>query len=130
MTKFIVNSAIIVLITLLIQYLLSYETYPSNGVEGIWFNMLFKYCYFNSETEMKFCCFNWKFKKTLYPYLLLAICAFLKFSIPVEMIVGLMMALLEIKMENYCGILFGKGVFNKISSFVNLTSVKCWIQYI
>lgn len=95
--KFLVNGAIITLITLGVQLLISFEKPQLNGVYGIWFNMLFKYCYFNAERDIKFCCFNWKIKKTIYPLVLMVICILLSFTIPIDMVVGLIYGFLEVK---------------------------------
>jgi hypothetical protein len=127
--KFIVNGAVITLITLGIQAVIGYEKAPINGVYGIWFNMLFKYCYYNAEREIKFCCFNWKMKKTVYPFVLLGICVVLSFSIPVDMIVGLLYGFLEVKCERIFCFLSGKGMYSKLSTFLKIDSLKCWIQY-
>lgn len=101
-----------------------------NGVAGIWFNMLTKYCFFNPEREIKFCCFGWKVRKTIYPFVLLAIFTLITFSIPVPMIVGLLYGVLEVKAERIFCLLSSKGLFNKLGGLVRLESIKCWIQYI
>lgn len=129
-TKFLVNGAIITLITLGIQLMIGFEKPPLNGVYGIWFNMLFKYCYFNSEREIKFCCFNWKIKKVVYPFVLLAVCIILTFSIQIDMVVGLLYGLLEVKFERIFCFSTGKALYNKLSKVIKLDSVKCWIQYL
>ena len=128
-TRFIVNGSIITLIALAVEAVIGYEKPPLNGVYGIWFNMLFKYCYFNAERDIKFCCFGWKIKKTVYPLVLLALCIIFSFSIPVDMIVGLLYGFVEVKFERFCCLATGKSFYEKLSSIIRLDSVKCWIQY-
>ena len=50
MLKYLINGAIIQIITVSIEYLMfSDDESPVNGAGGIWFCLLFKYCYYNSQ---------------------------------------------------------------------------------
>jgi len=131
MLSFILNGAVIQLLTLFVQSLFTFEEAksPLNGVEGIWFCMLYKYCYFNSENKIKFCCFNYKFKRAIYPFILLAVCILLKFSIPISMIVGLLYGMMQVAVENYTTKLSARICFDKLSTILQNNSIKCWIRY-
>jgi hypothetical protein len=131
MLSFILNGAVIQLATLLVQSLFSFEESksPLNGVEGIWFCMVYKYCYFNSENKIKFCCFKYKFKRAIYPFILLGVCILLKFSIPISMIVGLLYGMMQVAVEKYTTKLSARILYDKLSIIIESSSMKCWIRY-
>lgn len=91
--------------------------------------MVYKYCYFNSENQIKFCCFNWKFKRAIYPFILLAVCIVLKFSIPISMIVGLLYGMAQVAIEKLTTRLSARICYDKLSSVLEGISIKCWIRY-
>lgn len=103
MVKFIVNGAIIQILTLILQYLLfdPASVLPTNGVGGIWLALVFKYCHYNSDSQIKFCCLNWKFKKSVYPYVLLGVSIVLSWRVPLEMVIGLLYGLLQVNAERW-----------------------------
>jgi hypothetical protein len=63
--------------------------------------MLTKYCYFNPEGDIKFCCFSWKIKKILYPFILMLVFTVLRFNIPIDLIVGIAYGLLQAKLSSF-----------------------------
>jgi len=70
--------------------------------------MLFKYCYYNPEGPIKFCCFDWKIKKIYYPFVLMGVIMVLRFSLPIDLMVGALYALFQVKIgvklptNNFC----------------------------
>jgi hypothetical protein len=56
--------------------------------------LVFKYCYFNDQRDIKFCLCGWKVKKTLYPLVLFGILTILSFRISIPMLVGMAYAFL------------------------------------
>lgn len=91
--------------------------------------MLYKYCYFNSENKIKFCCFDWKFKRSVYPFILLAVCTLLRFSIPISMIVGLLYGMAQVAIEKLTTKLSARICYDKLGNFLEGNSFKCWIRY-
>jgi hypothetical protein len=88
------------LITVVLQFLFfspDPESPVFNTVCGVWFCMVFKYCYFNGDRQIKFCCFPWKFRRVFYPYILLGVCMVISFRVPIEMVVGILCGLLQVK---------------------------------
>ena len=65
---------------------------------GIWFNYMFKYCYFNRATKIKFCCFPYMIPKIAYPFVFFGVVCLLdifSFKLRVDVIVGILIALFE-----------------------------------
>lgn len=125
MIKFILNNAIIISITVLLGMLIGYseKNVPVYGLKGIWFNMLTKYCYFNNQGNIKFCCFPWKIKKIVYPFVLLIVITTLQWKISLEMIVGLLMAFLEIKLEVLFSPCSSKSLYERLSKLMPCASM-------
>jgi hypothetical protein len=65
---------------------------------GVWFSMVCEYCYYNQTGDIKFCCFAWKIKKIVYPFVLMGILWLLRFSLPIDLIVGLLFAIVQVKL--------------------------------
>jgi hypothetical protein len=59
---------------------------------GVWFNFIFKYCYFNPRTKIKLCCFPIKLSKLVYPWALLAFIMLWNFNIKLDAIIGIFIA--------------------------------------
>ena len=128
MLKYLVNGDVIQLLTLSIQYLLYGDnTSPVNGAGGIWFCLLFKYCYYNGQAPIKFCCFSWKFKRGIYPFVLFGVCVLLSFGIPLDMLVGLLYGVMQVMIEKVT--LFPAGCTTKIGGLLNFNSIQCWIPH-
>ena len=127
--KYLINGAVIQLLTLLIQYLMyaPNEAVPVNGASGIWFCLLFKYCYYNSNADIKFCCFSWKFKRSLYPFVLFGVCVVISFGSPLDMMVGLLYGLMQVGVEKVT--VFPGGLTTKIGGMINIQYFKCWIPH-
>ena len=89
--------------------------------------MLTKYCLCNSQAKIKFCCFNFKFKRTLYPFILFAVCCLINFGIPLDMLVGLLYGITQFFMEKVTT--FPSMFITKLSGLLNLSSVDCWVPY-
>ena len=100
MVKYLVNGMMIQLVTLFIQYWLFYtpgdDEVVTNGGAGIWFCLLTKYCFYNGSVEVKFCCFRWKFKRIVYPFVLFGVTVLLSFGIPLDVLVGLVYGLIQV----------------------------------
>jgi membrane associated rhomboid family serine protease len=128
MLKFFINGAIIQILTLVLQSLLFNCALgcPSNGTGGIWFAMLFKYCYYNPHSQIKLCCLNCKFSKRVYPYVLLGVSIVLSLRIPLEMVVGLLYGLFQVNVEKW--ITFPSDWLAKIARLIKVDFVDCWIK--
>ena len=129
MLKYLVNGMLIQIITLGIQKLVIYEKGEMgviNGAGGIWFCMLFKYCYYNYDGEIKFCCFAWKFKRGIYPYILLAVVMVLLFRLPLEMLVGLAYGGLQVLVEKKT--VFPGACLTKVAGLFKVNSIDCWVR--
>lgn len=61
-------------------------------VSGIWFNLMFKYCFFNAKTKIKFCCFPFKLSKIAYPFAFLAFLTLWNFSLKLDALIGIALA--------------------------------------
>lgn len=127
MFKYLLNGAVIQLATVCLQKLLTSEggAVSVSGVGGIWFSMLFKYCYFNHAHNIKFCCFNWKFKRGLYPFVLLGVCCLLLFRIPLDMVVGLLYGLMQVMAEKVT--VYPANCLDRLTSKLSF-NIGCWIS--
>ncbi len=128
-TRFVVNGAVVTAVTLGIQAAIGFESAPVNGVQGVWFNLMFKYCYFNDQRDIKFCLCGWKVRKPLYPLVLFAILTIFTFRIDISILVGIAYAFLEVRFQRVFCLATGKSFYDRISRLISLDSVKCWIQY-
>jgi hypothetical protein len=59
----------VIIIWLLPNGLLVYVSF--GNFYGIWFNLIFKYCYFNHKYQIKLCCFPFKINTKIYPFIFL-----------------------------------------------------------
>lgn len=76
----------------------SFRLYIAKGdITGIWFNFMIKYCYFNTKSKIKLCCFPVKLKKTVYPFVLLAFLIVWNFTIHLDAIIGIVLAFIQCK---------------------------------
>ena len=124
MLKFILNGAVIQLLTLLLEYYVIYSSKDEvqfNGAGGIWFCLLTKYCFFNGAAKIKFCCFNWKFNRKIYPFVLLAVCTLINFGIPYDMMIGLLYGLLQVYLEKIT--IFPAAITTRIGLLINIPSI-------
>jgi hypothetical protein len=123
------NGAVIQLLTLLLQLLVYSldEPAPVNGAMGIWFCLLYKYCHYNSQAQIKFCCFKWKFRRGTYPFILLAVCILLAFGVKLEAVVGLAYGMLQCLLERITP--FPSGLVGKLGRLFSLSSVHCWVLH-
>lgn len=95
--NFIIVGALIQLIYSTIGELLpaAFTLYCYFGsIEGIWFNLMFKYCYFNRDSRIKLCCFPVQVPKLAYPFIFLAILSLLDFKIKLDGVIGIGIALI------------------------------------
>lgn len=129
MVKMLINHMLIISITLLLYGFIAYNPLrpPALGVAGIWFNMLTKYCWHNSQRKIKFCCFGCKIPKTVYPFVLLAVLMLLNWSLHLDMWVGLLLAIIEVKIEDRFSPCSGRGLFTKLSSIMPCRAFQCWV---
>jgi hypothetical protein len=61
---------------------------------GIWFNLIFKYCYFNNRNKIKLCCFPWKIQTNLYPLIFGLFIMLLTFEIKIDVFIGMGLGLI------------------------------------
>ena len=97
---------------------------------GIWFNLVFKYCFFNSENPIKMCCCRLMIKKIHYPFILLAIIQLMDifdFKFRIDALIGLGIAYLQCRFFK-ANPLSCCGICDKCCSKCPMTSFDCWIN--
>ncbi len=73
-----------------------------------WFNMLYKYCYYNPTTPIKICFTSFTIPQKYYPFLLLPITILPSLTLRYDAIFGLLFSIIECKFFNGGLILFVK----------------------
>ena len=99
---------------------------------GIWFNFMFKYCYFNQANKIKFCCFKWMVPKIVYPFLMFLVITVLDFfqQIKIDILIGILLAFIECRF--FAGNLFrcanNCGCFRleQFGSWVEASAARNW----
>ena len=61
---------------------------------------LARICVSDPDGDIKFCCFNFTIKKKIYPVVIIGIVAVMTFSLPMDMILGYMVGLIQCKFLN------------------------------
>ena len=97
---------------------------------GIWFNFMFKYCWFNRNTKVKLCCFDCMVPKIAYPFLMFLILTLFdifQFRFRLDILVGLALAALDCRffngnMCNCCSL------FNSLFNKCNLNQFESWVE--
>ena len=123
MLKFLLNGALIQLITLALELVIfgQGQVSPINGATGVWFSMVYKYCHYNGDAEIKFCCFSCKIKGRYYPFVLFGVCTLISFGVDLPMLVGLVYGLFQVILERITT--FPSGIIVKLASCLNFSSI-------
>lgn len=103
LVNFVGLGAIVQLVFAFVMWVLpdGLRPYVANGdISGIWFNFMFKYCFFNTNTKIKFCCFPVKLSKLAYPFAFLGFLALWNFNIKLDALIGILIAFIECKFFN------------------------------
>jgi len=74
-------------------------------------------------------CFDYKIKRNIYPFVLLAVCTIINWNISLPMIVGLGLAMLEVKIIKGSSYLNNNQIVFKIGKSVSV-DLKCWICFL
>jgi hypothetical protein len=113
-------------VTLGVQWLLGIQS-QLNGVTGVWFSIVYKYCFYNPQGQFQFCLCKLRTSKQLYPFILYLLCCLLTFSVDLAGLVGLLLAVLEVRLPRI-SMLTSPGVFQRLESCIS-PNIKCWVPF-
>ena len=102
------------------------------GVTGIWFNMMFKFCYYNRNAKIKFCCFPWKINRLFYPYVFFLMLTILFLRVRLEMVIGLMLGMIEcflLQKNLICCFSGFYTIFQKFFICIRIGRSQNWVSY-
>lgn len=98
------------------------------GLCGVWFNLMFKFCFYN-KAEIKMCCCDVKIPRVAYPFVFAPILCLIYWQVMWDILAGILLAVLESVLIRRNATDLPSSVYERVDRCCPCAGSESWVPY-